>query len=197
MRSRALFVPLFLLTISISTAACGDDSPSAWVSKSDNQPAAGAPSPAAPPAAADAPEPPAADGAAPPAADGPGPGTAAKPKEPKKTPARPKKTATVRPARPALPAGRVPDFLVGEWIGGPGSESGRYLVITDSGRYERGRVGGGVESSGVVVADEDAATFHDRDGGKERANLTYTDAAGIVVLSVNYAELGYYSYVLD
>jgi hypothetical protein len=111
----------------------------------------------------------------------------------KKTP-KPRQTTTVRPS---LPSGHVPDFLVGQWSGGPGGESGRYLAITADGRYERGYVSGGVESFGTVVADESTATFHDHNGSKERARLTYTDAAGIVVLSVNYAKQGYYSYVAD
>jgi hypothetical protein len=213
MRSRVLLLVVPVLIA--SAGACGSKAPAAWVSPSpaaagvsSPDPAAGqlAGGPAAAGAAADAPVAGApaagptagvpAPGAAGPAPAGEVPGPARRveaTKAPVTRAAVPKPRPT--PAKPQLPAGRAPGFLVGRWTGGPGDQTGRYLTISAAGRYERGFNSGRVESSGTVIADQDTATFYDTGGGKESAGLTYTDAAGIIVLSVDYAVQGYYSYV--
>lgn len=185
MRTSALVLPLLLI---LPVAGCAGRPAAAWES-----PALAGASQAAPPPATE------------PAADTGAPGKPARTTPPAEPPARPaaepaaESAAEPKPRpttkRPRLPAGRVPDFLVGQWSGGFGSEDNRYLVITSDGRYERGKKSGVVESAGVVVAGDSTATFHDTRGGTEKATLTYTDAAGIIVLSVDYAEQGYYSYV--
>jgi hypothetical protein len=85
--------------------------------------------------------------------------------------------------------------LAGQWSGGPGSRSGYYLKIASDGRYERGSDSEGPDSAGTVVATDTSAVFYDTSGGQESAGLLYTNATGIEVLSVQYAQLGYYSYV--
>ena len=189
MRSRMLVVSLIFALA--GTAACGSGEPSStWKQEAA---AAESASPSVSPSAKRSPK------TKPPATTPAQPEQAADP-VPARTPARQptkkpeKQQATVRPE---LPAGSVPDFLVGEWYGGPGGDSGRYLTITSDGRYERGYASGGIESSGTVVATSSTATFHDRSGVREKAGLAYTDAAGIIVLSVDYAEQGYYSYVAN
>lgn len=84
-------------------------------------------------------------------------------------------TADAQPVRPVLPRGQAPRFLIGQWSGGPGGKTGRYLIVTADGRYERGYEQGDVESAGAVVANNDAAVFYDAQGGREQAALTYTD----------------------
>jgi len=190
MRCRTVCVPLLVLLLSFLTAACGKGNDSQWASPTGYVPVNGAESPSV---ASDA----GASGATASKTAGPktaSPKTAASQAPAKRATTSPAARKTTKP-KPQLPAGSVPDFLVGSWSGGPGDQSGRYLTITSSGKYERGFSSGGVESSGTVIADENVATFYDRSGGRERAGLTYTDAAGIIVLSVDYAEQGYYSYV--
>src|SRR4051812_13028857 len=178
MRSRVVCVPLLALMLSFLAAACGKSDDSQRAGSADWVPVNGTESPsAASPAGA---------GSRPAAGTATPPGrisrnanpTAAEPAIAEPTTVAPKapvKRATTSPAvrkttkpKPQLPAGDVPDFLVGSWSGGPGDQTGRYLTISSSGKYERGFSSGGVESSGTVVANETVATFYDRNGGKER-----------------------------
>jgi hypothetical protein len=105
--------------------------------------------------------------------------------------------ATAEAAVPAvdLPNGSVPGAMVGSWTGGPGGKTGHYLLVAEDGRYERGTARDGPTDTGVIVVRGAAAVFLDQQGGRERADLDYTDAAGIEVLAVNYDRLGYFSYV--
>lgn len=185
MHSRPVCVPLLVLLLSFSTAACGKGDDSQWASPAGHVPVNGTESPSVASHAG-------APGAT--ATKTAAPKTAA-PKAPAKRTTTPPAARRATKPKVQLPAGSVPDVLVGSWSGGPGDQKGRYLTITSSGKYERGFSSGRVESSGTVIADENVATFYDRNGGKERAALTYTDAAGIIVLSVDYAQQGYYSYV--
>ncbi|GAA2659734.1 hypothetical protein [Paractinoplanes durhamensis] len=194
MRERVIGVPLLVLLLLSFATACGKSDNAEWASPPGYVPVNGTESPSvASPGAPAAPKAPASPGAAakPAARKTTRPTTGAPVERTATTPAVRK---TAKP-RPQLPAGRVPDFLIGTWTGGPGDEKGRYLKISSAGKYERGFSSGTVESSGTVIADAGTATFYDRNGGTEQASLLYTDAAGIVVLSVEYAEQGYYSYV--
>jgi hypothetical protein len=97
-------------------------------------------------------------------------------------------------AAPALPAGQVPQEVVGRWSGGPGDRTGEYLLITADGQYARGRnAAGGPYRRGVIVARGTRFVTYDVDGQQEAGTWEYTNAAGIEVLGVYFGS-DYYSY---
>jgi hypothetical protein len=98
------------------------------------------------------------------------------------------------PSHAQLPAGHVPDAVVGRWTGGAGAKTGEYLVIEPDGSYARINRRNEVYRQGVIVMNGNDLVTYDTDGRQEMGSWDYTNAAGIEVLAVYFGP-DYYSYV--
>lgn len=102
--------------------------------------------------------------------------------------------ASANPTSAQLPAGRVPDAVVGTWTGGSGAKTGEFLVIEADGSYARIDRRKEVYRQGVIVMSGNELMTYDIDGRQEGGSWDYTNAAGIEVLAVYFGP-DYYSYV--
>lgn len=114
--------------------------------------------------------------------------------EPAEVPPVVQSTLPPEPAPPdTLPAGQVPEILVGTWTGGEGDATGESLRIGGDGSYARINRNGLTYREGVIVADDADFVTYDMDGQQETGSWTHTDAGGIEVLGVYFGPY-YYSY---